>query len=131
MAHETDGHSEDVACHSQRVCVFIVRVSAFPVSNRGSPFFTMAVLPALLSRFLSCLRERNSGAAGLSLWVRAVSRQLSACVPCPPRVLSSRWYASHRRTSTPLLLRAAWSLLALRRRTSVPMTRCPWRRQKQ
>ncbi len=52
----------------------------------------MAVLPVLLSRFLSS--ERNSRAAGLSLWVGAVSRRLSACVPCPASFLSSCWCAS-------------------------------------
>ncbi len=70
---------------------------------------------AQLSRFLSLLREINSGAAGPSQRVRVVSCRLSARLTCPPRVLSSRQCVSHKKTSAPLwsrmgrFRRRAWS----------------------
>lgn len=107
----------------------IARVLVFPVSaffHEGGPL-------TQLSRFLSLLRERNSGAAGPSQWVRAMSRRLSARVSSPPRVLSSCWCVSHKKTSAPLRLRMAWSLLMHLKRTSssrtlLPTTRCPLQR---
>ncbi len=58
----------------------ISRVLVFPVSARALPFSTKTVPLTQLSRFLSLSRERNSGAAGPSQQVRAVSRRLSARV---------------------------------------------------
>ncbi len=61
----------------------IARVCVFPVSAYGHLFSKNGNPLAQLSLFLSLLRERNSGAAGPSQRVRAISLWLSTCVPRP------------------------------------------------
>ncbi len=46
-----------------------------PVFAHRTASSMKAVLPVLLSRFLSLIRERNSGAVGLILWARVISQQ--------------------------------------------------------
>lgn len=63
---------------SLRLHVLIARARVSPVFTHGSPFFTKVVLPALLSHFLSRLRERNSREVGLIYRARVMSCWLSA-----------------------------------------------------
>ncbi len=74
-AHAKAALTEGSCSYCKSMCLsgLRLRTSFF---HEGNPL-------AQLSRFLSLLRERNSGAAGPSQRVRAISSWLSTCVPRP------------------------------------------------